>query len=48
LDLEENRQGAIQQYQSALDLGDNTRSAQEVARRGLEEPFSAQKPSVSP
>jgi tetratricopeptide (TPR) repeat protein len=44
-DLEENRQDAIQQYQSAIDLGDDTRSAQEVARRGLKEPFSPRKPA---
>jgi tetratricopeptide (TPR) repeat protein len=44
-DLEENRQEAIQQYQSAIDLGDDTRSAQEVARRGLKEPFSPRKPA---
>jgi tetratricopeptide (TPR) repeat protein len=48
LDLEEDRPGAIQQYQSAIDLGDNTRNAQEVARRGLKESFSAKKPSASP
>lgn len=44
-DLEEKRQEAIQQYQSAIDLGDDTRSAQEVARRGLKEPFSPRKPA---
>ncbi len=39
LDLEDNRTDAIQQYQSAIALGDNTRNAQEVAQRGLKEPF---------
>lgn len=48
LDLEDRRQDALQQYQSAIDIGDNSRNAQEVARRGLEEPFSARKPSSSP
>jgi tetratricopeptide (TPR) repeat protein len=47
-DLEDNRQNALQQYQSAIDVGDNTRNAQEVAQHGLKEPFSARKPSPSP
>lgn len=44
LDLEDNRNDAIQQYQSAIALGDNTRNAQEVAQRGLKEPFRAKRP----
>jgi len=47
-DLEENRQEAVQQYQSAIDSGDNTRNAQEVARKGLREPFNPRKSGTSP
>jgi tetratricopeptide (TPR) repeat protein len=41
LDVEQKRTEALQQYQSAIALGDNTRNAQEAAQRGLREPFSA-------
>jgi len=47
-DLEENRQEAVQQYQSAIDSGDNTRNAQEVAQKGLREPFNPRKSGTSP
>jgi tetratricopeptide (TPR) repeat protein len=38
-DLELNRKGAIDHYQAAVQLGDNTRNAQEIAQKGLKEPF---------
>jgi tetratricopeptide (TPR) repeat protein len=43
LDVEQKRAEALQQYQSAIALGDNTRNAQEAAQRGLKEPFGAKK-----
>ncbi|HVN77631.1 MAG TPA: tetratricopeptide repeat protein, partial [Terriglobia bacterium] len=47
-DVEGNRKEAVSEYQAAIDLGDNTRNAQEVARRGLKEPFHAvNKPAPS-
>lgn len=39
-DLELNRSGAIEHYQAAIQLGDNSRNAQVVAQKGLKEPFS--------
>ncbi|MCI0423768.1 MAG: hypothetical protein L0387_41080 [Acidobacteria bacterium] len=47
-DVEQKRNDALQQYQSAVALGDNTRNAQEAAQRGLREPFSAKKASGAP
>ncbi len=47
-DGEQKRTEALQQYQSAIVLGDNTRNAQDAAQRGLREPFSAKKPAPSP
>ena len=38
-DLDEDREEAILQYRAAIALGDDTRSAQAVARSGLLEPF---------
>ena len=38
-DLELNRNGAIEHYQAAIQLGDNSRNAQEIAQKGLKEPF---------
>jgi len=48
LDVEQKRTEAVQQYQSAIALGDNTRNAQDAAQRGLREPFSAKKATPSP
>ena len=42
-DVEGRRREALLEYQAAIDLGDNTRNAQEVAKRGLKEPFSSKK-----
>ncbi len=39
-DLELNRSGAIEHYQAAIQLGDNSRNAQVVAQKGLKEPFT--------
>jgi hypothetical protein len=39
-DVEKNRDEAIRQYQAVLALGDNTRNAQEIAQKGVQEPFS--------
>ncbi len=47
-DVEDNREDAVQQYQFAIILGDNTRNAQEIAQRGLKEAFSPKKRSSSP
>ncbi len=47
-DGEQKRTEALQQYQSAIALGDNTRNAQDAAQRGLREPFSAKKAAPSP
>ena len=47
-DVEGRRKEALSQYQAAIDLGDNTRNAQEVANRGLKEPFSSKKRSPVP
>jgi tetratricopeptide (TPR) repeat protein len=47
-DVEGNREDAILEYQAALDVGDNTRNAREVAQRGLKEPFNSRKHSPSP
>ena len=47
-DVEGNREDAILEYQAALDVGDNTRNAREVAQQGLKEPFSLRKRSTSP
>jgi tetratricopeptide (TPR) repeat protein len=47
-DVDGNRKEAISEYQAAIDLGDNTRNAQEVAQRGLKVPFSVKKKPVSP
>ena len=47
-DVEQKRTEAVQQYQSAIALGDNTRNAQDAAQRGLREPFSAKKATPSP
>jgi tetratricopeptide (TPR) repeat protein len=38
-DLDCNRQRAIQYYQQALKVGDNTRNAQAIAQAGSEKPF---------
>ncbi len=46
LDLEDNRSHAMKEYQSAIDLGDDTRNAQAVARKGLTEAFKAKKPDA--
>ena len=48
LDGDQKRAEALQQYQSAIALGDNTRNAQDAAQRGLREPFSARKAAPSP
>jgi len=47
-DVDQKRAEAVQQYQSAIALGDNTRNAQDAAQRGLREPFSAKKAMPSP
>jgi len=47
-DFEGNREDAILEYQAALDIGDNTRNAREVAQQGIKEPFSSRKHSPSP
>jgi len=47
-DADQKRTEALQQYQSAIALGDNTRNAQDAAQRGLREPFSARKVTPSP
>ncbi len=47
-DVEGNRKEAVSEYQAAIELGDNTRNAQEVARRGLKEPFHAVRKPTSP
>ena len=47
-DADQKRTEALQQYQSAIALGDNTRNAQDAAQRGLREPFSARKATPSP
>jgi tetratricopeptide (TPR) repeat protein len=47
-DVEGNRKEAVSEYQAAIELGDNTRNAQEVARRGLKEPFHAVRKPASP
>jgi hypothetical protein len=47
-DVEQKRTEALQQYQSAIALGDNTRNAQDAAQRGLREPFTAKKAAPSP
>jgi tetratricopeptide (TPR) repeat protein len=47
-DVDQKRTEALQQYQSAIALGDNTRNAQDAAQRGLREPFSAKKAGPSP
>jgi len=39
-DLESKRSEAIEHYQAAIQLGDNSRNAQEIAHKGLKEPFS--------
>ena len=39
-DFEENRKEAILHYQEALEVGDDTRNAQTIAQRGLEEAFN--------
>jgi tetratricopeptide (TPR) repeat protein len=43
-DVKGERKDALLQYQAALDLGDNTRNALEVAKRGLREPFGKPSP----
>ena len=48
LDVDQKRTEALQQYESAIALGDNTRNAQDAAQRGLREPFSAKKAAPSP
>jgi tetratricopeptide (TPR) repeat protein len=47
-DVEGNREDAILEYQAALDVGDNTRNAREVAQRGLKEPFNSRKRAPLP
>ncbi len=47
-DVEGKREEAISEYQAAVDLGDNTRNAQEVAQRGLREPFSPRRRLPAP
>ena len=47
-DGDQKRTEALQHYQSAIALGDNTRNAQDAAQRGLREPFSARKTTPSP
>ena len=47
-DFEDKREDAVQQYQHAIALGNNIRNAQEIAQRGLKEPFSPKKHSSSP
>lgn len=42
-DVEGERRDALLQYQAAIDIGDNTRNAIEVAKRGLKQPFSSRK-----
>ena len=42
-DVEGERTEALLQYQAAIDIGDNTRNAIEVAKRGLKQPFSPKK-----
>jgi len=43
-DVKGERKDALLQYQAALDIGDNSRNAMEIARRGLKEPFSRPSP----
>ena len=38
-DLEGDRDRALKEYRAAVDIGDNTRNAQDVAQRGLNKPF---------
>jgi tetratricopeptide (TPR) repeat protein len=38
-DVEGERERALQEYRAAVDIGDNTRNAQDVAQRGLNKPF---------
>jgi hypothetical protein len=42
-DLEALREDAVHEYQAAIALGDNTRNAQEIAQKGLKEPFGTKK-----
>jgi tetratricopeptide (TPR) repeat protein len=42
-DVEGDRKDALLQYQAAIDIGDNTRDAIEVAKRGMKQPFSSRK-----
>ncbi len=42
-DVELNRNEAVEHYRAAVELGDNTRNAQEVAQKGLKEPFSGKR-----
>ena len=42
-DVEGERKDALLQYQAAIDIGDNTRNAVDVAKRGLKQPFSSRK-----
>jgi tetratricopeptide (TPR) repeat protein len=48
LDVDQKRAEALQQYQSAIALGDDTRNAQAAAQRGLREPFSVRQSAPSP
>ncbi len=43
-DVERKREEAIQQYEAAIALGDDTRNAQEVAKKAIQEPFGTKKP----
>jgi hypothetical protein len=43
-DVERKREEAVQQYEAAIVLGDDTRNAQEVAKKALQEPFGSKKP----
>jgi len=47
-DIEGDRQEALAEYQSAIRIGDNTRNAQDVAQKGLQEPFRMKKKTGSP
>ena len=47
LDVDHKRAEALQHYESAVALGDNTRNAQDAAQRGLREPFNVSKPTPS-
>jgi len=42
-DVEGDRKDALIEYEAAVDIGDNTRNAIDVAKRGLKQPFTSKK-----